>query len=157
LPTRGLPPIVFVSRVAPTGDAAGQVPGLGPHGTFAGAGGRLLERESDGAVRALVSDGRLFDVADPAVSADGEQVAFAARERADGPWRVWTVSRRLASEARASGEPRASGALRCRTCDDAPGDDADPTWWGDTLLFVSTRAASGRGGVAAAGHALYDG
>src|SRR2546430_11320015 len=39
LPARGLPPIVFVSRAAPSGDQAGQVPGLGPHGTFAGAGG----------------------------------------------------------------------------------------------------------------------
>ena len=159
LPARGLPPIVFVSRAAPSGDQAGQVPGLGPHGTFAGAGGKLLEREPDGTLRTLVSDDRLFDVADPAISANGEQVAFAGRERADGPWRVWTVSRRLASEARASGESRASGELRCRTCDDAPGDDADPAWWGDTLLFVSTRAAPGRLGAAnpAARGALYDG
>jgi hypothetical protein len=140
-----LPPIVFVSRAAPTGDAAGQVPGLGPHGTFAGAGGRLLEREPDGTVRELVPAGRLFDVADPAVSADGEHVAFAARERADSPWRVWTVARR-----RAAG----TDPLRCRTCDDAVGDDADPAWWTDTLLFVSTRRSPGDTG---SGRALYDG
>ncbi len=134
---RELPPIVFVSRVAPAGLAAGQVPGLGPRGTFVGSGGRLLERAPDGTVRALVPAGRLFDVADPEVSADGRRVAFSARERAGAAWRVWTVERQ-------------GGELRCVTCDDtlAFGDDADPSWWGDTLLFVSTRSGEA---------ALYDG
>jgi hypothetical protein len=137
-----LPPIVFVSRSALPDSLRGQVPGLGPHGAFAGAGGRLLERASDGRVRELVPAGRLFDVADPAVSDDGTRVAFAGRERADAPWRIWTVSRSLA--VRVGEEP-----LACATCDaaaagaeaDDPGDDADPTWWGDTLLYVSTRGA----------------
>ncbi len=135
--SRALPPIVFVSRVAPTGAATGQVPGLGPGGTFAGSGGRLLERSPDGSVRSLVAAGRLFDVADPDVSADGALVAFSARERSGAPWRVWTVERQL-------------GGLRCVTCDDTLvlGDDADPSWWGDTLLYVSTRGG---------GRALYDG
>jgi hypothetical protein len=127
---------VFVSRTPLPDSLRGQVPGLGPHGAFAGAGGRLLERGSDGRVRELVPAGRLFDVADPAVSDDGTRVAFAARERADSPWRIWTVSRSLA--VRVGEEP-----LACATCDEAasyvPGDDADPTWWGDTLLYVSTR------------------
>ena len=131
-----LPPIVFVSRTPLPDSLSGQVPGLGPHGTFAGAGGRLLERDSDGRVRELLPAGRLYDVARPAVSDDGTRVAFAARERADSPWRIWTVARSLA--VRVGEEP-----LACATCDEAgagnDGDDADPTWWGDTLLYVSTR------------------
>jgi hypothetical protein len=142
-----LPPIVFVSRSPLPDSLRGQVPGLGPHGTFAGAGGRLLERASDGRVRALVPSGRLFDVADPSVSDDGTRVAFAARERADSPWRIWTVSRSLA--VRAGDAP-----LECATCDGAhavdPGDDADPMWWGDTLLYVSTRGTE-------PARSLYDG
>ena len=131
-----LPPIVFVSRNPLPDSLRGQVPGLGPHGTFAGAGGRLLERGSDGRVRELVPAGRLFDVADPDVSDDGTRVAFSARERAGSPWRIWVVQRSLAQ--RVGEEP-----LACVTCDEPggadPGDDADPTWWGDTLIYVSTR------------------
>ena len=134
-----LPPIVFVSRAPATGADAGQVPGLGPHGTFVRGQGALLERSPDGHVRALVARGRLRDVADPAVSPDGERVAFSGLEAPDARWRIWVVER-------AGGEPR------CVTCDadsaTAGGDDADPCWWGDTLVFASTRAG---------GHALYDG
>src|SRR5262249_30786956 len=144
-----LQPIVFVARTPLPDSLRGQVPGLGPHGTFAGAGGRLLERSPTGHVRALVPPEQLFDVADPAVSDDGTKVAFAARERADSPWRVWTVDRRV------SGDPaRSRGAeLSCAACGDSAGDDADPTWWGDTLLFVSTRPLAG----APVAGSLYDG
>src|SRR5215831_9808498 len=141
-----LPPIVFVSRNPLPDSLRGQVPGLGPHGTFAGAGGRLLERASDGRVRELVPAGRLDDVADPSVSDDGTRVAFAAREHADSPWRIWIVQRSLAQ--RVGEEP-----LACATCgelDDGTGDDADPTWWGDTLLYVSTRGTE-------QARSLYDG
>jgi len=133
---RELPPIVFVSRLPLTGADSGQVPGLGPHGTFAGHGGRLLERASDGRVRELVPAGRLYDVADPSVSEDGARVAFSAREEPRSRWRIWSVER-------SGGEPR------CVTCAlGETGEDADPLWWGDTLLFVSTRAG---------GRSLYDG
>jgi len=143
-----LPPIVFVARAPLPDSLRGQVPGLGPHGTFAGAGGRLLERGSDGRVRELVPAARLYDVADPALSDDGTRVAFAARERAGSPWRIWTASRALA--VRAGEEP-----LACATCGgEDPGDDADPAWWGDTLLYVSTRVPAG---AAWPRHALYDG
>src|SRR5262245_2857774 len=139
-----LPPIVFVSRSPLPDSLRGQVPGLGPHGTFAGAGGRLLERSSEGRVRELLAPGRLYDVADPSVSDDGSLVEFAARERADSPWRIWIATRGLA--VRTDTEP-----LACATCEgaDEAGDDADPTWWGDTLLYVSTRGTPAR--------ALYDG
>lgn len=133
---RPLPPIVFVARRPPALADSGQVPGLGPHGTFAGRGGRLLERASDGTVRELLPAGSVFDVADPVVSADGERVAFSARETDRSPWRIWAVA-------------RAGGGPVCLTCPaEAAGDDADPLWWGDTLLFVSTRGG---------GRALYDG
>jgi hypothetical protein len=141
-----LPPIVFVSRALLPDSLRGQVPGLGPHGTFAGAGGRLLERGSDGRVRELLPQGRLYDVADPSVADDGTRVAFAGREHADSPWRIWIVQRSLA--VRVGEEP-----LSCATCgelDDGSGDDADPTWWGDTLLYVSTRGTE-------RARSLYDG
>jgi hypothetical protein len=136
-----LPPIVFVTRAPATGADAGQVPGLGPHGTFVRGQGTLLEREPDGHVRALVARDRFRDVADPAVSPDGARVAFSGLEAPDGRWRIWVVDR-------AGGEPL------CMTCggdsSQASGDDADPCWWGDrgdTLVFASTREG---------GRALYD-
>jgi len=132
---RPLPTIVFVSRAPLTGDDAGQVPGLGPHGTFAGNGGRLLVRPPTGRVRELVPADRFFDVADPAPSPDGGRVAFSAREAPHGAWRVWIVE-------------LAGGPPECATCDHPTGDDADPAWWGDVLLFVSTRTGT---------KALYDG
>ena len=137
-PRAGLPAIVFVTRDPFSGAQAGQVPGLGPHGTFASGRGALMERTPDGRVRPLLAPGRMLDVADPAVSDDGARVAFAGRERGGARWRIWVVER-------AGGEPR------CVSCAepglDSPGDDADPCWWGDSLVFASTRAG---------GRALYD-
>lgn len=136
-PAAPLPPIVFVTRDPAVGAASGQIPGLGPHGTFVTGRGALFERMSDGRVRRLVPEGRLQDVADPAVSPDGRRVAFSAFEKPGARWRIWEV-------ARDGSEPR------CLTCGppglDPPADDADPCWYGDTLLFVTTRAG---------GRALY--
>src|SRR5690349_20249985 len=56
-----LPAIVFVSRRAPTGADAGQIPGLGPHGSRLYAGGRLMLRQPDGRVRPLLPAGALAD------------------------------------------------------------------------------------------------
>jgi hypothetical protein len=135
----GLPPIVFVSRAPAAGADAGQVPGLGPHGTFVTGRGALEERASDGSVRALVPRERMLDVADPDVSPDGRSVAFSGVSVPGGRWRIWVVE-------------RSGGALRCLTCGapagDTLADDADPCWWGDSLVFASTRGG---------GQALYDG
>jgi len=133
-PRPALPAIVFVSRAA---NADGQVPGLGPHGTFGVGSGRLLERASDGHIRELVSRGRMLDVADPCVSDDGRRVAFSGVERIGAPWRIWIVD-------------RAGGSLFCATCDSTAGDanDADPCWLGESIVFASTRGG---------GRALYDG
>jgi hypothetical protein len=117
---------------------AARVPGLGPHGTFAGAPGGRPARgaEATGAVRELVP--REGSTRGPIrrLRRRHARRPFAARERADSPWRIWTVARSLAVRV---GE----APLACATCDDdataGPGDDADPTWWGDTLLYVSTR------------------
>jgi hypothetical protein len=143
--SRPLPPIVFVSRVPPTGADAGQVPGLGPHGTFVSAGGRLLERASDGAIRELLAPGTMYDVADPAPAPDGRRVAFAGRQHDRAPWRIWVVD-------------RVTGERRCGSCpayefftEDGRlvpmryADHADPAWWGDTLVFVErSRVPPGR-------------
>jgi hypothetical protein len=138
-----LPAIVFVSRRPPPQGAAAGVPGLGPQGRTAAAGGRLLVRRPDGKVRALVPPGHLFDVGDPAVSYDGARVAFAAKAHRDSGWRIWVVGgdgRGLAAVTRTV----AGGGLR-------PGgwDDIDPCWLPDgRLCFASTRwpvdAESGR-------------
>ncbi len=134
----GLPAIVFVARDPASGMAEGQIPGLGPHGTFVVGRGGLFERASDGHVRRLVPERRFLDVADPAVSPDGKRVAFAGFEKPGARWRIYDVARD------GDGEPR------CLTCGppglDPPADDADPCWDGDTLLFVTTRAG---------GQALY--
>ena len=139
-PPRSLPPIVFVSREPASGPFEGQVPGLGPHGTFAEGRGGLFERARDGSVRRLVPADRFRDVADPAVSPDGRRVAFAGVERAGSRWRIYEVDR------------DGSAAVRCLTCGpagaDPIADDADPCWLDDTLLFVTTRAG---------GRTLYDG
>jgi hypothetical protein len=135
----GLPPIVFVSRAPAAGADSGQVPGLGPHGTFVTGRGVLFECAPDGRMRALVPRERMLDVADPDVSPDGRRVAFSGVAAPGARWRIWVV------------EP-ASGDLHCLTCDtsdaDTLADDADPCWWGDSLVFASTRAG---------GRALYDG
>ena len=136
---KALPPIVFVSRTPPAGRQAGQVPGLGPHGTFVTGHGVLMQLLPGHAATVLVGSDRVLDVADPAASPDGAAVAFAAVAKPGDHWRIWVV-------ARAGGEPK------CVTCGppgvDPPADDADPCWWGDTLVFASTRAG---------GRALYDG
>src|SRR5262245_34312070 len=126
--TKSLPGIVFVSRLPTTGEEAGQVPGLGPHGTFAGSGGRLLERAPDGFVRELLPAGRRSDVSEPAISEDGRTIAFAGRERPDSPWRIWTVA-------------RSGGASRCRPCAayfEADNENA-VAWWCDDFRYESTR------------------
>lgn len=157
---RPLPPIVFVSRVPPSGADAGQVPGLGPHGTFVSAGGRLLQRSPDGTIRELVAPQKMHDVADPAPSRDGRRIAFSGRSNPRADWRIWVVD-------------RLSGELTCASCDwdewrggddgeglsmMLPSHHADPVWWGDTLLFVSAqRRRSETSNLDPVFPSLYDG
>lgn len=127
-----LPPVVFVSRHAPSGDDAGQIPGMGPHGSTIAVGGRLMLRERDGSVRALLPAGRLYDVQDPDVSWDATRVVFSGLVSADAHWRLYVLT--LATGA-LEPLPTLSGA-----------DDFDPCWNGERILFV--RAGNAR--------ALYD-
>jgi hypothetical protein len=140
---RGVPAIVFVSR-APLEGRPGVIPGLGPAGRTAVSRGRLLLREPDGRVRALVPPDSMWDVADPAVSPDARRVAFAGVEHPDSAWRLWLVGidgrglRRLTA-----GDPARRGRLERLGADAADlerDDDFDPCWVDSgTLVFASTR------------------
>jgi hypothetical protein len=160
-PTPGvLPPIVFVSRnPAPrdTGGAASAspiIPGFGPHARALVTGGRLMIRDPDGRLRALLPPDSLFDVSDPAVSWDGRTVVFAGVGTRSSPWRLYQVGvdggglhaltfsdRQLA--------PRDAAGLPAQL---VRYDDLDPCWIGPRrLVFASTRwpLLSEYGGVAA--------
>ena len=119
-----LPPIVFVSRQPPSGADAGQIPGLGPHGSTIAVGGRLLLLERDGSVRTLLAPGALYDVQDPDVSWDAKRVVFSGLVSADARWRLFVLTL-------ASGEieplPTRAGA---------GADEFDPCWNGERVLFV---------------------
>jgi hypothetical protein len=152
---RNLPPLVFVSRLAPAGADRGQVPGAGPIGRTLAPGGRLLVRERDGRVRELVPAARFHDVADPAVSWDGGRVAFAAVEHPDSAWRLWLVGadgRGLRAVTRSDRRldlgPLGAGAAERF----ARYDDFDPVWLADgRIAFASTRfpqRAQQGGGIA---------
>ena len=155
-----LPPIVFVSRrPAPpdTGAAASRspiIPGFGPHARALVTGGRLMIRDPKGTLRALLPEGALYDVSDPAVSWDGRTIAFAGVVAPDSAWRLYLVGvdgsdlrpltfsdRRLPPADEAALTPRLQRY-----------DDLDPCWIGPRrLVFASTRwpLVSEYGGVPA--------
>lgn len=121
-----LPPIVFVSR-APAA-RAGVVPGLGPAGRSLAPGGRLMLREPGGRLRALLPEGALWDVSDPAVSFDAREVVFAGTAAPDSAWRLYRLA-------------LAGGAPERLPIPLEPGsDDLDPCWIGPrSIVFASTR------------------
>jgi hypothetical protein len=131
---RPLPAIVFVSREPPADPRA--VPGLGPGDRALVTGGRLMVREPDGALRSLLPEGALADVADPSVSPDARRVAFAGIAHRDSGWRLWVVNLDGTGLAALTRTPRdAAGAA-------APIDDLDPAWISEhALVFASTRHA----------------
>jgi len=141
-----LPPIVFVSR-EPVRDALGQpvlgaVPGIGPRDRTARPGGRLLVRDSDGGVRALVDETRLFDVADPCVSWDATRILFSGLAHPDSSWRLYEIApdgsafRQVTfSDRGVALSPLGSAARRFHRYD-----DIDPCYFPDgRILFASTR------------------
>ena len=141
-PAPAVPPIVFVSRRAPPGPWSGEIPGFGPHARAQVVGGRLMIRESDGRVRALLPEGALEDVSDPAVSWDARTIAFAGTPARDSAWRIYRVGidgsglRALTFTDRAL-EGREASALPPLL---ARYDDLDPCWIGPRrLVFASTR------------------
>jgi len=134
-----LPAVVFVSRRAA---AAGAIPGLGPHGRALSAGGRLMIRDSSGAVRELLPPGRLFDVSHPAISWDASRIAFAAKAEPESSWRIYVVhldGSDLHALTRTEPAPDLSWA-GAAAAGLAGADDFDPCWIGPArLVFVSTR------------------
>lgn len=135
-----VPPIIFVQRQGVPGSAI--VPGIGPVGRTIVTSGRLLVRESDGRIHPLVPEGRFFDVADPAVSYDGQRVVFAAVVARDSAWRLYVCDaggRNVTALTRTDREMDLArfGAEAWRY---ARYDDFDPCWLPDgRIVFASTR------------------
>ncbi len=141
------PAIVFVARQPVE---AGQIPGLGPHGRAASAGGRLMIRERDGRVRTLLPPDAFFDVSDPAISFDARRVAFAAKRTRETGWRIWLADldgshvRPLEREEAGEEDPaqRSNSRIASRRSSAPVRDfqDLDPAWvTPDLLCFASTR------------------
>lgn len=137
-PIANAPPLVYVER-APARDV-GVVPGLGPGGSRLATAGRLVRLEPDGRRRDLLPRGRMWSVQDPDVSPDARRVVFSGRPHADSAWRLWVVSAD-------GGEPQPLTDF-ARTLAGTTADDVDPCWFGDHVVFASTRDARGD---------LYDG
>ncbi len=137
---RPVPALVFVSRLPLAGSAL--VPGIGPAGRFAAAGGRLIVRESDGRMREL-APGRFFDVSGPAVSYDGQFIAFAAVTHRDSAWRIWRIRRegtQLAPVTRSDRTADLAAHFGAEAVRFERYDDIDPCWMPDgRLVFASTR------------------
>ena len=123
---RPQPPVVFVSRAS--AGIPGVVPGLGPAGRSLAPGGRLMLREPGGGVRALLPEGALWDVSDPAVSFDARELVFAGTPAPDSAWRLYRL-------------PLSGGAPERLPIPTPPGsDDLDPCWIGPgAIVFASTR------------------
>ena len=132
---RPIPAVVFVSRNPVPGNPR-LVPGLGPIGRTVAPGGRLMVREANGKIRELLPEGALFDVADPAVSFDGRQVAFAGLRQGDRGWRIYQIGidgQGLRALTRT--EPGLERPSRFERYD-----DFDPCWIGErSICFASTR------------------
>lgn len=169
-------PLVFVSRaINPGGAAAWSVPaeqpGVGPRSRVRPAApGRLLVREVDGSLRALVDGAApspasldLVDVNGPAVSWDGQTVAFAglrrgawetAPARSVGGWRIYLIGadgRGLRTLTPDTPDPDLS-QFGPAAAGLAGFDDFDPAFLPDgRLCFASTRwrAFAQHGGVRA--------
>jgi hypothetical protein len=86
-------PIVFVSRnkIRDAKEDPCAIPGFGPVYRTAAVGGKLMLRESSGTVRALATEDRLYDVADPCVSWDASRILFAGLAHPDSSWRIYEV------------------------------------------------------------------
>jgi len=166
-------PVVFVSRqIPPDGsdfltqiDDDRAMPGVGPRERFrVAAPGRLLVREADGRVRALVDGSAptaasafLIDVSAPAVSYDGTTIAFAGlpapapgqtydpgSHAEPGRWRLFTI-RADGSQLRqiTFNDPILDAidmAAYGRAGEPYRYDDTDPAWLPDgRIVFSSTR------------------
>ena len=159
-----VPPLVFVSRAIPTQgtvywNVPRGLPGVAAYSRFqVSSPGRLLVRESTGAIRVLVDGGnpssnafRLVDVSAPDVSYDGQRVVFAglpegtySRAPLTNPnaWRLYVINlngtglRQLTfSDRNIDLSQFGSLANQFRNYD-----DTDPVWLPDgRVVFASTR------------------
>jgi len=95
-------PIVFVSRSHQLNGnilfpQAGLLPGMGSHSRFKVVGGRLLIRNSDASITALIDSTMSFngislvDVQQPCVNWDGNKILFSGIENRDSSWRIYEI------------------------------------------------------------------
>jgi hypothetical protein len=156
--------LVFVSRqIPPNGsiywNVAQDMPGVGPHSRFrVAAPGKLLVRNSDGSIQALVDGSNptsaslnLIDVNAPDVSYDGTRIVFAGLPAGTygagpvnnpGAWRLYVINADGSGLRQVTFSDQnlnltqfgnAAGGLRAY-------DDTDPAWLPDgRLVFSSTR------------------
>jgi hypothetical protein len=165
-----LPPLVFVSRAIPAQgtiywDVPRGLPGVAAYSRFEVAvPGRLLVRESDGQIRMLVDGSqpastpfRLVDVNAPAVSWNGQQIAFAGLREGNhslgpmqnpGAWRLYVINldgsglRQLTVSDR---DGLDLSQFRGLAEQFRPYDDTDPAWLPDgRIVFSSTRFPVGQ-------------
>jgi len=131
---RPIPALVFVSRDPVPGNRR-VVPGLGPIGRTVVTHGRLMLREANGKIHELLPKHALLDVADPAVSFDGRQVAFAGMREGDSGWRIYQIGvDGTGLRALTHTEPGERPTRFARY------DDFDPCWIGERrICFASTR------------------
>ena len=156
-----VPPLVFVERRINSdgNDAwpAGDLAGAGPHSRLRPAApGRLLVRESNGAIRVLVDGAaaatpfRLIDVNAPSVSWDGTHIVFAGLAAGDWPsapraavggWRLYLVNADGSSLRRLTFDDIAADYSQFGTgAAPWPYDDYDPAFLPDgRIVFASTR------------------
>jgi hypothetical protein len=127
-----VPAIVFVSRQGAPRDS-GEIPGFGPHGRALITSGRLMVRESGGAIHALPGCDSLFDVSHPAVSPDARRIAFAGVRSRTDRWRIYVCDSAGAAAREVTFAPTQSAR---------EADDFEPCWIDDHMLcFASTRYA----------------
>ena len=143
-----LPPILFVSRNTVTSNGQtvlADLPGFGPRLRTIAVGGRLMIRESNGALRVVVDTTRLFDVADPDVGWNGETILFSGLVHPDSNWRIFRINADGGEFRQLTFTDRAIDLSQFGTAAPAFGryDDFDPCWLPDgRIVLASTRHPS---------------
>ena len=161
-PTAGFP-VVFVSRQIPSSGSVyypqgNSMPGVGPYARFqVAAPGKLLVREPDGSIRALIDGSNptadsfyLIDVNAPNVSYDGTEIVFAGLPNGEystgklsnpNAWRIYAINVDGTNLRQITFSDQDDLDLsQFSTSQFQKYDDTDPVWLPDgRIVFASTR------------------